>query len=103
MRKHNKYSILVFGLTGPFIYFFTLIDINLCSHIWSICYLAQSVFDDIQQHAEPCSRRCAPISQSSKRKERNNYRYAIQNSIPMGQHTPLKYVCLKILKKQTKN
>ncbi|CAH1279495.1 unnamed protein product [Diabrotica balteata] len=34
------------------------IDIQLCSHVWAICYMAESLFPEMAKKAEPCSRRC---------------------------------------------
>lgn len=76
---------------------------NLCSHIWSICYLAQSIFAENEPHAEPCARRCpSGIGSKSRsaifRRDRSLARYAVRNAIPMGQHTPVNALgsyCLK--------
>lgn len=72
--------------------FFFFKDANLCSHIWSICYLAQSIFEDQQLHAEPCSRRCPPGPAKSRMSRRllTDKRNYIGNAIPLGQHTPMK-------------
>ncbi|XP_055381689.1 uncharacterized protein LOC129612195 [Condylostylus longicornis] len=69
---------------------------NLCSHIWAICYLAQSIHTDYEPHAEPCSRRCP--SGLRRFTKRSLARYIVRNAIPMGQHTPMNAVgsyCLK--------
>lgn len=67
-------------------------DINLCSHIWAVCYLAQSVFDDMDAMAEPCSRKCpTSISINDIRRSREGrFRkgFAIGYSVPMGHKTP---------------
>ncbi|CAG9864877.1 unnamed protein product [Phyllotreta striolata] len=34
------------------------IDVQLCSHVWAICYMAESLFPSLTKKAEPCSRRC---------------------------------------------
>ncbi|XP_030755491.1 lipase member H-like [Sitophilus oryzae] len=34
------------------------IDAQLCSHIWSVCYMAESLVPQMRKRAEPCSRRC---------------------------------------------
>ncbi|XP_017771747.1 PREDICTED: phospholipase A1 member A-like [Nicrophorus vespilloides] len=33
-------------------------DEQLCSHVWSICYMAESLHPELARKAEPCSRRC---------------------------------------------
>jgi phospholipase A1 protein A len=58
----------------------TKIDEQLCSHVWAVCYLAESLFSDFVKKAEPCSRRC-PTG------PRPGHRIGIP--IPMGQSTPL--------------
>lgn len=74
-----------------FFFIFPSIDINLCSHIWSVCYLAQSIFIWQEPMAEPCHRKCpsgvilAPVRQARKR-----FGFADGYAIPMGQRTPLK-------------
>ncbi|KAL5280433.1 hypothetical protein ACFFRR_004425 [Megaselia abdita] len=63
---------------------------NLCSHIWSICYLAQSIFQGIEPYAEPCSRRCpSGLRGLRSLRGRNLARYAVRNAIPMGMTTPM--------------
>ncbi|KAF2883416.1 hypothetical protein ILUMI_22750 [Ignelater luminosus] len=52
----------------------------LCSHVWSICYLAESINTQIAKKAEPCSRRC-PTG------PRPGHRMGIP--LLMGQFTPL--------------
>jgi phosphatidylserine sn-1 acylhydrolase len=80
--------------------YFTIVDINLCSHIWSICYLAQSLFDE-EPIAEPCNRRCpsglnngGPFfgngGPAFNRRSRQRMGFAVGYSIPMGQRTPMK-------------
>ncbi|XP_055857650.1 phospholipase A1-like [Episyrphus balteatus] len=59
---------------------------NLCSHIWSICYLAQSIYTNQEPHAEPCSRRCPS---GLRRISRSQAQYNVRNAIPMGMHTPM--------------
>lgn len=34
------------------------IDVQLCSHVWAVCYMAESLFPTMIKKAEPCSRRC---------------------------------------------
>ncbi|XP_076250878.1 lipase member H-like [Rhynchophorus ferrugineus] len=34
------------------------IDAQLCSHIWAVCYMAESLVPHMRKRAEPCSRRC---------------------------------------------
>lgn len=70
-------------------------NVNLCSHIWSICYLAQSVFDKNEIIAEPCLRKCpsgvnlSPMSViRPERTPKNRYGFALNYGIPMGQSTP---------------
>lgn len=66
---------------------------NLCSHIWSVCYLAQSVFDSSEIIAEPCLRKCPsgvnllPVPKVE-RTPKSRYGYALNYGIPMGQSTP---------------
>ncbi|XP_062552201.1 phospholipase A1 VesT1.02-like [Armigeres subalbatus] len=69
-------------------------NINLCSHIWAICYLAQSVYDGMEPMAEPCHRRCPtnvlmPPGARNGRHGKGRFGYAIGYAIPMGQKTPL--------------
>lgn len=35
-----------------------LSDTNLCSHLWSLCFTAQSLFSEHPMHAEKCSQVC---------------------------------------------
>lgn len=69
-------------------------NVNLCSHIWSICYLAQSVFDKNEIIAEPCLRKCPsgvnlqPASTRPDRTPKSRYGFALNYGIPMGQSTP---------------
>ena len=71
-------------------------NVNLCSHIWSICYLAQSIFESNEIIAEPCNRKCPSgvnLNQKpTRRTSRNRYGFALNYGIPMGQSTPKKYV-----------
>ncbi|XP_031334745.1 phospholipase A1 member A-like [Photinus pyralis] len=53
---------------------------SLCSHVWAICYMAESLHGELTRKAEPCSRRCPSGS-------RPGHRIGIP--IPMGQSTPL--------------
>ncbi|KAB0802107.1 hypothetical protein PPYR_04293 [Photinus pyralis] len=55
-------------------------DESLCSHVWAICYMAESLHGELTRKAEPCSRRCPSGS-------RPGHRIGIP--IPMGQSTPL--------------
>lgn len=48
-------------------------------------------------NAEPCTRRC-PVGIRSFRHNRFLYRQAVGFDIPMGQHTPMKYVNTKRVK-----
>lgn len=68
-------------------------DANLCSHIWAVCYLSQSIYDrdSSVMNAEPCTRRC-PVGIRSFRHNRFLYRQSVGFDIPIGQHTPMKYV-----------
>lgn len=76
---------------------------NLCSHIWAICYMAQSLFSKSEVIAEPCLRKCPsgvnlqqsrpqqPLKQQNQlRRIGKSYRYgyALNYGIPMGQSTP---------------
>lgn len=69
-------------------------NVNLCSHIWSICYLAQSVFDKNEIIAEPCLRKCPSgvnlqlASTKPERTPKSRYGFALNYGIPMGQSTP---------------
>jgi hypothetical protein len=69
-------------------------NVNLCSHIWSICYLAQSVFGSSEIIAEPCLRKCPsgvnllPFGSKPERKPKSRYGFALNYGIPMGQSTP---------------
>ncbi|KAJ6646181.1 Phospholipase A1 member A [Pseudolycoriella hygida] len=70
---------------------------NLCSHIWSVCYLAQSIFDSSLSQAEPCPRRCPPGPIISRR-SRNQLRNSIGNTIAMGHDAPMNAIgsyCIK--------
>ncbi|XP_076176043.1 phospholipase A1 [Ptiloglossa arizonensis] len=54
---------------------------QLCSHVWVVCYMAQSIDNGgLESMAEPCSRRCP-----------SGPRIALRAGeyVPMGQHTPL--------------
>lgn len=69
-----------------------LSDINLCSHIWSVCYLAQSIFEGMEPMAEPCNRRCPTnVLIPPGRQGRGRFGYAIGYAIPMGQKTPMRW------------
>lgn len=69
-------------------------NVNLCSHIWAVCYLANSVFDLNEIIAEPCLRKCPsgvnllPTSPKPERKPKNRYGFALNYGIPMGHSTP---------------
>ncbi|XP_052864484.1 uncharacterized protein LOC128271087 [Anopheles cruzii] len=67
-------------------------NINLCSHIWAICYLAQSLYEGHEPMAEPCSRRCPSNAVLSGLREgrRRRFGYAMGYAIPMGLRTPPK-------------
>ncbi|XP_044755241.1 phospholipase A1 VesT1.02-like [Coccinella septempunctata] len=56
------------------------IDDQLCSHVWAVCYMAESIFPHLAKKAEPCSRRCPSGP-------RPGHRIGIP--IYMGQQTPL--------------
>lgn len=64
-----------------FLYF--VVDEQLCSHVWVICYMAESINTITAKRAEPCGRRC-PTG------PRPGHRIGIP--ILMGQHTPLRSV-----------
>lgn len=66
-------------------------DPNLCSHIWAVCYLSQSIYDSSLMNAEPCTRRC-PVGLRNLRNNRFQFRQtqSLGFGIPMGQHTPMK-------------
>lgn len=53
---------------------------SLCSHVWVICYMAESINSTMIRAAEPCARRCPSGP-------RPGTRPGIP--IPMGQFTPL--------------
>ncbi|KAL3269415.1 hypothetical protein HHI36_008485 [Cryptolaemus montrouzieri] len=55
-------------------------DAQLCSHVWAVCYMAESIFPHLARKAEPCSRRCPSGP-------RPGHRIGIP--IHMGQLTPL--------------
>ncbi|CRL03996.1 CLUMA_CG017114, isoform A, partial [Clunio marinus] len=69
-------------------------NVNLCSHIWAICYLAQSVFDSSEMIAEPCLRKCpsgvnlVPNTSKPGRIPKSRYGFALNYGIPMGHSTP---------------
>lgn len=65
-------------------------DPNLCSHIWAVCYLSQSIYDSSLMNAEPCTRRCPVGGLRNLRNNRFQFRQTIGFGIPMGQHTPMK-------------
>lgn len=76
-------------------------NVNLCSHIWSVCYLAQSVFDS-KVIAEPCLRKCPsgvnlyPAGSKPERiPKKSRYGFALNYGIPMGQSTPKTWVEFK--------
>ncbi|KAJ8917671.1 hypothetical protein NQ315_005118, partial [Exocentrus adspersus] len=56
------------------------IDIQLCSHVWAVCYMAESLFPELAKTAEPCTRRCptGPISGNR-----------VGLPVVMGQNTPI--------------
>ena len=78
---------------------------NLCSHIWSICYMAQSLFGKSEIIAEPCLRKCPsgvnlqPTRPQYQRRIGKSYRYgyALNYGIPMGQSTPKTWFALIIV------
>ncbi|KAK4875868.1 hypothetical protein RN001_012290 [Aquatica leii] len=53
---------------------------SLCSHVWAICYLAESLHTELVKKAEPCSRRCPTGSRPGHR---------VGFPVLMGQPTPL--------------
>lgn len=69
-------------------------NVNLCSHIWSVCYLAHSVFDKNEIIAEPCLRKCPsgvnllPAATKPGRTAKSRYGFALNYGIPFGQFTP---------------
>ncbi|KAF5298137.1 hypothetical protein FQA39_LY02561 [Lamprigera yunnana] len=66
------------GRTQP--YCQTTENESLCSHVWAVCYLAESLHPEFVKKAEPCSRRCPSGSRPGHR---------VGFPIPMGQPTPL--------------
>ncbi|XP_048518740.1 phospholipase A1 member A-like [Dendroctonus ponderosae] len=56
------------------------IDAQLCSHIWAICYMAESLVPHLQKKAEPCARRCPSGPRPGNR---------VGIPMMMGQSTPL--------------
>lgn len=78
---------------------------NLCSHIWSICYMAQSLFINNEIIAEPCLRKCpsgvnlnqptrAQLQRRIGKSYRYRYGYALNYGIPIGQSTPKTWFAL---------
>lgn len=57
-----------------------LVDAQLCSHIWAICYMSESLVPGLQKKAEPCSRRCPSGPRPGNR---------VGIPVMMGQSTPL--------------
>ncbi|XP_060527849.1 phospholipase A1 member A-like [Cylas formicarius] len=57
------------------------IDAQLCSHVWAVCYMAESLMPSLRRKAEPCSRRCP----SAPRPGVNR----VGIPVLMGQGTPL--------------
>ncbi|XP_015114960.1 phospholipase A1 member A [Diachasma alloeum] len=54
---------------------------QLCSHVWVVCYMAESIFGDSKSlTAEPCSRRCPAGPRINSRPGER---------LIMGQHTPV--------------
>lgn len=68
---------------------FSFTDENLCSHVWAVCYLAETLFNEASYEAEPCTRKCpaGPVI-GGLRRGRDYNRYAVGNLIPMGHRTP---------------
>lgn len=56
------------------------VDEQLCSHVWAVCYMAESLDPFLARRAEPCSRRC-PTG------PRPGHRIGVP--VIMGQFTPL--------------
>lgn len=78
---------------------------NLCSHIWAICYMAQSLFSSNEIIAEPCLRKCPSgvnLNQPTRpqlqrrigKSYYERYGYALNYGIPMGQSTPKTWFAL---------
>lgn len=88
--KSRHRSFVFFSILISFFLNFTK-DPNLCSHIWAVCYLSQSIYDSSLMNAEPCTRRC-PVGLRNLRNNRFQFRQTLGFGIPMGQHTPMKYV-----------
>lgn len=75
------------GKNHDFNHFFK--DENLCSHVWAVCYLAETLFNESGQfEAEPCARKCPAGPGIGLRRGRDFNRYAVGNLIPMGHRTP---------------
>ncbi|KAJ8968058.1 hypothetical protein NQ314_002497 [Rhamnusium bicolor] len=56
------------------------IDVQLCSHVWAVCYMAESLYPQMSKKAEPCSRRCPSGPRPGNR---------VGLPVFMGQSTPL--------------
>lgn len=41
---------------------FIHLDANLCSHLWSLCFTAQSLFSDYRMYAKKCTKVCPHLS-----------------------------------------
>lgn len=64
-----------------------VVDVELCSHARSVCYLAESLDPDTARKAEPCSRRCLQSgNKDSGRPILNSF--GRTPYVILGQHTP---------------
>lgn len=85
-----NYSYFIYAIITAIKIYISLffLDENLCSHVWSICYLAESLFNGSSYEAEPCTRKCPAGPVIGLRRGRDDNRYAVGNLIPMGHRTP---------------
>lgn len=56
----NEFICLFILMNGTHV--FCLLDANLCSHLWALCFAAQSLFNDYQMHAKKCTQVCPHLS-----------------------------------------
>lgn len=71
-----------------FLIFFNFVaDTELCSHVRSVCYLAESLDPDTARKAEPCARRCLQGGDGSAGRPVVNS-FGQTPYVILGQHTP---------------
>lgn len=84
------FSFLIFG--------FLLKDKNLCSHIWALCFMAQSLFQNHPMYADKCSQVCphASIFQLTKLFDRSSVNAIRREDVPanimIGMNIPIGYL-----------